>query len=297
MPVVRPADDTALRHRRPERIAHLRPGRLPHLPVLRHTRPSAVGPIHKDGLTLKVLCIDIETSPNLAYVWSLWDQNVGLSQLVETTDVLCFAAKWLGQKPMFFHSVHTDGKKKMIAAAHRLLDEADVVMHYNGKRFDVPHLNREFLLAGMKPPSPFVQIDLWLAVKARFKFTSTKLEHVSKQLGLAGKVKHEGFDLWVKCLEGDDAAWRRMERYNRQDVKLLEEVYGVLQPWIPGHPNRTLYDGTSGRCPRCDADAMQRRGVYCTKVSKFQRWQCKACGAWLRSTKRIEGISLQEAVS
>jgi RNase_H superfamily len=244
---------------------------------------------------MKILAIDIETAPSLAYVWGLFDQNIGVNQLVEPTEMLCFAAKWFGDRRMFFHSVQKDGREGMVRAAHELLNEADVVVHYNGKRFDVPHLNREFLQAGLPPPSPFVQMDLWAAVKRRFRFTSSKLEHVSTALGLPGKVKHEGFDLWRKCLAGDVAAWRRMERYNRQDVKLLEDLYAKLQPWLPAHPSRQLYDGISG-CPTCGAGSLQRRGVAFTKVSKFQRWHCESCGGWFRSTRRDSGVDVQEAV-
>lgn len=242
---------------------------------------------------MRILAIDIETSPSLAHIWSLWDQTVGLSQLQSTTEVICFAAKWLDEKrSMVFRSVHTHGHEEMIRAAHALLDEADVVMTYNGKKFDVPHLNREFVQLGLQPPAPYAQIDLYTVAKGKFRFISNKLEHVSTELGLKGKVKHEGFELWKKCLAGDDAAWKRMERYNRQDVVLLEDLYHVLQPWIQGHPNRALYGDLTG-CPSCGSDKLQRRGFSYTATSKFQRWQCTACGGWYRSGRRIVGSDLR----
>jgi DNA polymerase elongation subunit (family B) len=241
---------------------------------------------------MKVLAIDIETSPSLAYVWGLWDQNVGLNQIVDTTEVLCFAAKFVGEKKVHFASVHHDGKQAMLQKAHDLLSEADVVMHWNGKRFDIPHLFREFVLAGMAPPAPFAQLDLLHVARRQFKFLSNKLEHVSKQLGLPGKVKHDGFELWTACMAGDEKAWRLMRRYNIQDVRLLEGIYERFQPWIPSFPNRRLYDGTSG-CPSCGVEGqMQRRGYAYTKVSRFQRWQCQACGSWTRSSRRVEGVEM-----
>jgi hypothetical protein len=97
---------------------------------------------------VKLLTLDIETSPNLAYVWALFDQNVGLNQLVEVGSVICFAAKWYGEKKIHYHSDHHDGHEAMVAAAWNLIDEADAVIHYNGKAFDIKHLNREFVLAG-----------------------------------------------------------------------------------------------------------------------------------------------------
>jgi predicted RNA-binding Zn-ribbon protein involved in translation (DUF1610 family) len=239
----------------------------------------------------RILSLDIETSPSVVYAWGLWDQNIGLNQIVSPSGVLCFAAKFLGEsnRKMRFHSVHKDGREAMIAAAHALLDEADVVMHYNGTKFDIPHLNREFVEAGLTPPSPYQQIDLFLTAKRQFRFLSNKLEHVSTQLGLEGKIANEGFDLWTRCLAGDELAWKRMERYNRRDVTLLEELYEILRPWLTSHPNLALIDSKHHACPRCGSDDLQRRGMKYTVVSAFQSWRCNNCGSFSRSTRRTRG--------
>lgn len=239
---------------------------------------------------LRILAIDIETSPNLAHVWGLWNVNVSLAQLRESTELLCFAAKWLGDDEVMFHR-----GEAMVEAAYGLLDAADVVVHWNGRRFDVPHLNREFLQAGYTPPAPFRQIDLMETVKKRFRFPSNKLDYVSRVLGLAGKVAHEGHELWVKCMAGDPEAWVTMEAYNRQDVTLLEDLYRELLPWIPGHPHRQLYGGT-GRCPACSGSDVRSAGSAYTQVSKFAQYRCADCGTWLRGTKRVSGVEVTGAV-
>ncbi len=245
-------------------------------------------------VVVKILCIDIETSPNLAHVWGLWQQNVSLGQLRASTEMICFASKWLGQKKVDFYSTFHNGRQEMVERAHALLDEADVVMGYNSKSFDVKHLNREFLEAGLKPPSPYKQIDLMLAVKKNFRLPSNKLQYVSTLLGLAGKVSHEGHELWVKCLAGDEAAWKRMAKYNRQDVVLLEEVYEHLQPWIGDHPNVALHEeGGTPVCPRCGSEDLRKQGFRYTTVSKFQQYQCRKCGGWTSSGKRVEGADLR----
>ena len=241
---------------------------------------------------MRTLLIDIETSPNTALIFDLWDQNVSLNQLLDTTVMLCFAAKWLDKKGMEFYSVHQD-RDAMIENAWRLLDEADVVMHYNGRRFDIPHLNREFVERGWGPPSPFQQVDLLSTVKQRFKFPSNKLEYVSRALGLEGKVKHEGFSLWVKCMDGDAAAWKRMERYNRRDVQLLEDLYHSLQPWVLNHPARTLFTEGAG-CPTCGAalESVERAGRYNTKTRTYRQYRCVECGSYFRSTRSERGVHL-----
>lgn len=248
---------------------------------------------------MKILCIDIETTPNLAHVWGLWDQNVGLNQLLETTELLCFAAKFVGEPKMYFAKRDDDGSRQgMVYLAHSLLDDADVVMHFNGKRFDIPHLNREFLLHELPPPAPYKQMDLLQAVKKKFQFPSNKLEHISTRLKLAGKVKHAGHELWIKCMAGDPAAWRVMRRYNKQDVFLLEEMYEILKPWIEPHPNVALYnDSTEDVCPVCESTNLRPQGFAYTASSKFQRYQCGDCGKWSRSGRRAGAVDVREVAA
>jgi hypothetical protein len=244
----------------------------------------------------RVLLIDIETSPLLVYTWGLWQQNIGINQIVEPTRMLCFAAKWLGEPDTMFFSENEHGRLDMVNAAWNLLDQADAVIHYYGSQFDVKHLNREFLDAGLTPPSPFKQVDLKLAVSKRFKFPSNKLQFVSQALGLSGKEATGGFDLWRGCMNGDAKSWKTMEVYNRRDVTLLEEVYEHLLPWIPNVPHRHLYDGHGGGCPNCGKDGMIEDGLYQTALSSFRRYFCSACGSWFRSSKRVSGTKLQAAV-
>lgn len=243
----------------------------------------------------KTLLIDIETSLELSYHFGRWNVNINPALNVKPTRMLCVAAKWLGNPETMFFSEPKHGRLGMVQEAWKLLDEADAVVHYYGSRFDVPHLNREFLEHGLTPPRPFKQIDLKLAVSKRFKFPSNKLQFVSEALGLSGKEHHEGVGLWLKCEQGDPEAWATMETYNVRDVTLLEEVYESLLPWIPNLAHRHLYHG-EGECPACGADKVKPSGLYRTPLSVFQQYTCGACGSHFRDSKRITGANIQPAV-
>jgi len=86
----------------------------------------------------------------------------------------------------------------------------------------------------MTPPSVVKDLDLMSIVKANFRFPSNKLDYVAQALGVGSKVKHSGFDLWIGCMAGKESSWREMKKYQIQDVVLLEELYQVLLPWLPG---------------------------------------------------------------
>ena len=96
----------------------------------------------------------------------------------------------------------------MLREIHKMLDKADAVCHYNGTRFDIPTLNKEFLLHNMLRPAPYKEIDLLKVARNQFKFTSNKLDYVVNALGLGGKVKHRGHDLWLGCMNNDLECWK-----------------------------------------------------------------------------------------
>lgn len=227
---------------------------------------------------MKILHLDIETGPNLVYTWGLFNQNISLGQLVKPGYTLCWAAKW-HHKSKMMSAWHTD--KHCWTALHALLTEADAICTYNGKRFDIPIINKEFLLAGLPRTPPVHQIDLYPVVKSRFRFASNKLDHVAKELGLGSKVVHRGFGLWVDCMNGSKKAQKEMLTYNKQDVALLGPLYDKLREWIPNVP--VVSDGTT--CPHCKGTHMQKRGSYKAATHTFQRYHCQDCGVWSRSRK------------
>ena len=235
---------------------------------------------------MKILLLDIETSPNLAHIWGLRDQYINPQHLLESSYVLCWAAKWLKEDEVFFDSVQKSSPKTMLRRIHKLISAADAVIHYNGTKFDMPTLNKEFLLHDFPPPAPYKQIDLLRSVRSQFRFPSNKLDYVAQRLGLGKKTEHEGYTLWVKCMNKDPAAWKVMEKYNKQDVVLLEKVYDRLLPWIKSHPNHNLFSGRG--CPNCGSSKLQKRGFTYTTTGTFQRFQCTNCGSWSKSSKAVK---------
>lgn len=236
---------------------------------------------------MKILFLDLETSPINAYTWGLWDQNISIGQIIESTEVLCWGARWYGEKKVHFSSVHHDGKEAMLKKVHEMLDEADVLVGWNSQSFDSKHLKREFIENEMLPPSPYREMDLMRVVKSQFKFPSNKLDYVAQTLGVGAKVKHSGFDLWIRCMAGDNKAWREMKTYQLQDVNLLVDLYEKLKPWIKNHPSVPLYDGLEEGCVVCASTNLTKRGYSHTNAATYQRFVCDDCGKWQKSGKAI----------
>ena len=244
----------------------------------------------------KILFLDIETAPNIAFVWGLWEQNIHHNQVVASSYILCWSAKWSGRGAMYFDSVLHHSHPQMLKRIHSLLDEADIIVHYNGLKFDIPTLNKEFVKHGFLPPAPYKQIDMLGVCRNAFRFESNKLASVVKSLDLKRKIEDHGFQLWVDCMDRKPDAWVKMERYNRNDVVILEQLYKRLLPWIKQHPT-VRYDLNKLVCPKCGSGKTQRRGEAMTRVGSFHRHQCLACGGWFRGSKRAQKFRGEQGVN
>lgn len=229
----------------------------------------------------RLLFLDIEWEPALAYVWKMYDENISPDQLVDAGGMLCFCARWEGESNYQFFSKWEDGRDGMAKAALELLSEADAVVTYNGDRYDIPKIMGEILLAGLTPPPAPTSIDIFKTVK-KMGFVMNRLAYIGPLLGVGGKVPHEGFRLWRDVLEGKESAQKKMKRYCIQDVRLLVRLYERIKPFIKNHPHM----GTSKHeCGACGSNDTQKRGFRRTKHYLIQRIQCNSCGSWSEGTR------------
>jgi hypothetical protein len=242
---------------------------------------------------------DIETAPHHALIYDLKNAYVSLDQVLQPGRILCFAARWNTDRRSTFYSEWDLGRLGMLTALRDLLDEADVSVTFNGVNYDEPYARKELLEVGLASPSPFYSLDLWRETR-RFRFMSSKLQHISDRLLGDSKVQHGGmFNMYRKAVleegtEAEVAKFRRLyRRYNIQDVDLMVPLEEILSPWIKV-PNRALIDGnvTDGpQCPLCGGTDVQRRGVRPLLTGVYQQYQCNADGKWFRSTHREYGTT------
>jgi hypothetical protein len=255
--------------------------------------------MEKINTSAKVLILDIETAPISAYVWGIWNQNIGTHQIQSDWFCLTWAAKWLFEDKVYSgkikpNEVLKQDDKRIIEGIWKLVNEADIVIAHNGEKFDMPRLNSRFILNGLNPPLPYQQIDTLKHIRRQFGFTSNKLDYVNKLLNLERK-KETKFELWENCMRGNASALTEMESYNVQDVRILEETYLLIRAWIKPHPNMGLFilDEKEHRCPNCGSNNLDAQGkMYYTTANAYELMRCSNCGA--SSRKRLGAINIKE---
>jgi hypothetical protein len=229
----------------------------------------------------KILYIDIETAPLRGFSWGIWEQDI--IEVDQDWFMLSFSAQ-INDGPIKVYALpdyrgYKSNKTKDLWLCHdlyKLIDEADVVVGHNSDKFDLRKANARFIYWGFQPPAPYKTVDTLKVARKYFKFDSNRLDDLARYLGVGRKLPTHGKQTWLGCMDGDMKAWAEMKKYNKQDVKLLHDIYDKLKNWTTNHPIM----GDHEACPVCGSFESQSRGYNMTKAGKKPRIMCLVCGTW-----------------
>ncbi len=246
----------------------------------------------------KILLYDIETAPITAHMWSMWQQGFGLNQIESDWFIMSFAAKWLGEDEIFYYDQSNvqdmEDDYELLLKLWHLLNEADIIIGQNVRKFDTKKVNARFILNGLPKPSTYRQIDTLEIAKQQFGFTSNKLEYMTDKLCVnTKKSKHEkfpGHTLWTECLKGNPAAWQEMKEYNIDDIVSLEELYNLLSSWDAKLPNFDVYIDDV-----LDMGEWEFEGYHYTNLGKYKKFRSNKSGVQRRS--RVNELSKEKRQS
>ncbi len=234
----------------------------------------------------KILFYDIETMAAKVYTWSNYQTNV--IQTAEDWYLLSVAWKWQGDTKIDYAQKSKKPRKdyKLTKLIWDLFDEADVLVAHNGDSFDQRMMTARFIELGFGPPSPYLTIDTKKVISRVSRNYSNKLDEIARRLDIGRKLDTLGFNTWIGCAKGDAKSWELMKKYNIHDVKLLEEVYMALRPWVE-ELNMSHWSKEEIACKKCKSTNLIKRGFKYTNASVFQAYHCKDCKAYSRGTKAI----------
>ena len=236
----------------------------------------------------RVLIFDLETSPIEARLFDVGKQYVGWKHVIKPWAILTWSAKWLCGSEVFGAKVnsgqaHERKDGNIVKELWNLVDEADVVVAHNFHGFDKGKMNSRFIVNNCGPPSPYRAIDTLREARSKFRFLSNSLQYIGRLLCAEDKTA-TSMSLWDRCVDGDPTGLDDMLRYNKQDVRLLEEVLLKIRPWMTSGPNiGAYYTDTSGRCGRCGSKNVNvSDSHYYTTANRYRALYCNECGGWTR---------------
>lgn len=236
----------------------------------------------------KILSWDIETSYNQVNTFGMRKVYINPSNIEIERHLFCASYKWHGKKKIHSVSILDDPKRfakdihddyHVVKHMHNVISQADAIVAHYGDGFDYPVWMSRVIFHKLPPMPPIISIDTVKIAKKVAGFNSNKLDYLTRLLCRDSKMVNPT-NLWDKCFKGDEKALKRMVKYNKKDVKILEEVFDILMPYVKNNPlNRNLFK-ERGCCPNCGSVNLIKRGYNTTRVNKYQRYQCGVCGAW-----------------
>lgn len=249
----------------------------------------------------KILVFDIETTPSISFTWRRFKENISLDQVIQDPIMITWSAKWLYDTAILSDKITPEeminfDDKRITESLWKLLDEADMSVAHYGDFFDTPFLNSRAVINGLTPYSTVTTIDTKSIASRNFRFPSNKLDALGQYFNLGQKIKTD-FNLWRRCVMGEQTAIDEMSTYNDQDVVLLEEVYLKLRPWTKAHPNVALYiDSTTPMCSHCGSENVAKIDKpYYTQSNKYDVYRCQ-CGALSRGRRSITDIDKRDSL-
>jgi DNA polymerase elongation subunit (family B) len=226
----------------------------------------------------------------------LFDLEVSWGLDASTGAILCVGYKELGSKkisciaqtdfPGWQKDVYND--EPVCRAIYEILKDADGYITHFGTFFDIPYLNTRLLKWGLPELPPCPHQDTWFIAKKRLKMDRRRLDNLAKFLGVETK-DHIGIEAWQQIMNRCKKSWRRMIKYCKQDINVLEQVFEKLRGRATKLPNYALFSGEEMPiCPNCGTSNVQKHGFYRTRTQKWQRFLCSDCGC--SSKKPHKGI-------
>lgn len=233
----------------------------------------------------KILFLDVESSPDVAVTFKRFKANMSQEHILQEGGWLLSIAYAFNEGEVISSSLTpsqacANDDSHLVAELWCAIEEADLVVAHNCDRFDIPLFKARCVINGFAPPKRVKQVDT-LKLAKQMKFQSNRLDSLGYVLGEGSKIKHNGIDLWIRCMEGDPEALKTMEEYNRQDVVLLRNVYHRLKAFDNNSPNAALFtSGEDVACRVCGShDVRATANQISAGSSLFSEVICNACGA------------------
>ena len=253
----------------------------------------------KEDKKLKYLYWDLETSYMQGYFFDIWNINIAMSQVTKQSHLLSASWAMNDEEPVGVRltpeDVKTGNDLEVVVKLIEAINSCDVVVTFNGKKFDVKKLNTRALYWGLPPVVIPRHVDLMQDAKRLFKFPSNSMQNISQYLGEDGKIATGGSRLWQRCAEHEnydacDSALQEMLNYNLQDIVATRDLHKRFMGWSKNTPNiatitkqvqeRNLKEDTELLCVHCGSDDVSKIMVdgvakkgY-TSVSSFDLYRC-----------------------
>lgn len=236
------------------------------------------------------LFYDIETSPCLGWFFSPgYSKDISYHQVLRQGQIICISYKFEGKRVQNIHwqrkyqgkdifsTVHCD--KALLKEWAKVVKDASVLIAHNGDQFDDKIIRARSILHDIDYPE-VQKMDTCKEARRISKTGSNKLDALLKYWDLGGKIENER-DLWLKVMQGDLGALKRMLRYCDNDVVQLEKLFNKIKPYMKHKVNQYADENTPLCCSGCGSERLGVHKNFTTSAGTIRvQTRCKDCGGF-----------------
>lgn len=241
---------------------------------------------------MRRLIWDIETSPNIGFFWEAgWKKTIPAENIIHERAIICICYKWEGEKKVYSLEWDNGCDKEIIKTFLEVAKQADELVAHNGDRFDIKWLNTRSLYHCLDPTPIWKTVDTLVIARRRFNFNSNRLDYLGNYLLGHGKTNTE-YGMWVDiALNNCETAMRKMVKYCKDDVLLLEKVWNKLAPFHAPKSHVGVMQGKEKwSCSRCGSENVNReKERISARGTVSVQMKCKECHCYYQ-------ISLKSAM-
>lgn len=280
--------------------------------VLKAYREGTLELSQPETKKLNILYFDLESSLMGTLTFGIWNQNISGNRITKHSHLLSNSWAFNDEPPQGVRlspeDVAEGNDLLVVVDTIRAIEKADLIISFNGKKFDVPLLKTRALLHELPPIKFPPHLDLMQEAKRNFRFPSNSMQNISMYLGEHGKLATSGRNLWERCYHYqnyDDCneALAQMLEYGLQDIDATRDLHKRLQGWFKSPVNIGLItkeingvntkDNHDLLCPHCSSKDVDKIGSKAyTSVSSFNIYRCGNSGCRGLSRDNAAGTKL-----
>lgn len=140
-----------------------------------------------------------------------------------------------------FKAVDYKDEPALIVDIKKAYDDLDVVVTWNGKRFDIPFINARLMIRRKEFPKTFgkpildptkIHMDL-MYMSAKLRTRGNRMDGATKDLNWDGqqKVDCTGED-WIRAASGQEKFLNKIVKHCEADVRMTMELFEIYKPYF-----------------------------------------------------------------
>jgi hypothetical protein len=227
---------------------------------------------------------DVESSPNVGTFWeSGYKVRIPWQNIIKERAIICIAYKWEKSKKVSILSWDKGDDANLLKEFLEILDQADESVAHNGDRYDMKFFRSRCLKHGLTVPPDQKTVDTYQIARRRFKLNSYSLAYIAEYLGISkGKDPMEYTDWQDILFKNSQTKLRKMEKYCKQDVRLLEDVWKKLAPFHNMKTHAGVLNGSEKwSCQGCGSTHVHaNKKKWTTKGTLSHEMLCNDCGRY-----------------